>query len=259
MAATNSFTQLPAEIRNQVYDLVFNDTEILIAIESDGIGGRSYTAAEALHLTCKQVHGEISGFSLPPIDTIVVRPHCEPTSNGGNVVDAVFDLRAWLTARGLRLSPLKQLKVVLHVGAIDVLQLNTNNTWRADLARILGGISKDAVDDFRIDFSISLKIRASSVREWELRLPIPSRAEDTHPTRGFRAVVTGAMRAPKRESGALMPAEWASLSADEVVLLRKDIWNALHTAQEEIRGALFHVYSSEEQERYRAGEEKRQS
>lgn len=261
MASRNTFLGLPGELRNQVYNMVFNDTEVLITVGKDGIDD-SYRPGDALHLTCKQIHREIQGFSPPPFDTLVVKPRCAPTANDGNVVDAPLDLRAWLWAGGL-LHPYSQplqilhtyprpVQIILHVGEIDIMQLDISNAWELDLAPIVTGIPREEVNDAMIDFGISLKITASSIKEWVLRLPVPVRSDDSHPTKGIRAVVAGAMRVPKRESSALMPAEWASLSEEEVTLLRLDMWNALHTAQERIRDALFHVYTSHSKEKYSA-------
>ena len=219
-----------------MYSLAFDDTEMVIAIDKDGIGDQGYKQSDALRLTCKQIRRETQRYNSPPIDKLVIKPRCERTKYGGIAIDALFDFDKWSNA-GLVARFSRPLQVELHVGEIDIIKLDSNHAWRVEMARIVSNLPCEALGTWMFDFTVFLTIAAPPAKTWEVRIPIPKDGSDK--THGLRASVVSAMRPLMRDTGGLMAAEWISLSINEVAAERRKVWEALYTAQEQIRQGLF--------------------
>lgn len=233
MAPTNFF-DLPGELRNYIYNLVFGDTEMVIGVDQDGMGEQGYKQGDALRLACKQIRNETESHESPSIDKLVIKPRCQQTTYGGSVIDVLFDFDKWLNAGpASRLS--RPMGVELHAGEIDIVHLNSVPAWQAEIARIVGNIPSKAVDTWGFKLIVALKLTAPPITGLELRIPIPG-------DKKLKASVERAMRSLKRETGELMATEWEHLGPAELATERKEIWKALHAAQEQLKVRLFYMY-----------------
>ena len=236
---------LPSEIRNIIYDLVLNSSDVMdIHIDNHGVPNPGPEHKLAITMTCEQMREEAIDFGATTTTTFLLKPVYTKTLLKNMTITNLFDMDAWLNV--IREYPyIDPRRMTLCVGLFEVSHISDMLGSQLEFENIVNRIPLEGITRSDIDFAIQIGIVASPALRYDLVIPL----DDDMAIEALgilpKAIGEG-VKTLKRRVGGLVAEDWKtmSLSQGEVVKRKAELWSSVHLAQKALSRFLCKVYFS---------------